>query len=118
MSKISVLIADDNERMNKHLEEIINAEPDMEVVAVVADGNDACKKIGECKPDVVLLDIVMPGLDSELTSLTISLICITSSTEMIIGYIIERLPLTEARSNARSCDLNISFFVRHIRIAR
>lgn len=63
MSKISVLIADDNERMNKHLEEIINAEPDMEVVAVVTDGNDACKKIGECKPDVVLLDIVMPGLD-------------------------------------------------------
>lgn len=63
MSKISVLIADDNERMNKHLEEIINAETDMEVAGVVKDGHDACKKIEECSPDVVLLDIVMPGLD-------------------------------------------------------
>ena len=63
MSKTRVLIADDNERMIQQLKNIINTEDDMEVVAEVSDGLKAVSMIEEIKPDVVLLDIVMPGLD-------------------------------------------------------
>jgi two-component system response regulator (stage 0 sporulation protein A) len=63
MAKIKVLIADDNERTTNHLKEIISTESDMEVIAAVSDGLVACEKIEQLKPDVVLLDIVMPGLD-------------------------------------------------------
>lgn len=63
MSMIKVLIADDNERIITTLKEIINKEEDMCVVATATDGLKACEYIAENEPDVVLLDIVMPGLD-------------------------------------------------------
>ncbi|MFA9463271.1 MAG: sporulation transcription factor Spo0A [Velocimicrobium sp.] len=63
MSKISVAIADDNERIVGLLAEVMENDPEIEVVGVAYNGLDAIKVINEKRPDVVLLDLVMPKLD-------------------------------------------------------
>ncbi len=63
MSKINVAIADDSERMLRLLDEIISKEEDLHVVGMAKDGEEAYELIKEKKPDVVLLDYIMPKLD-------------------------------------------------------
>ena len=63
MNKVNVAIADDNEIMLQLLGDIISDDEELEVVGTAKDGEEAYKMIKEKKPDVVLLDIVMPKLD-------------------------------------------------------
>ena len=63
MSKINVAIVDDNERMVNLLEDILKEDADIEVVGKSDNGMDALDMIKEKKPDVVLLDLIMPKLD-------------------------------------------------------
>lgn len=62
MKKIKVLIADDHAVLRAGLTKLLNAEPDIEVAAEAANGEDALAKTSEFKPDVLLLDITMPGM--------------------------------------------------------
>lgn len=62
MSKIRILIADDHALMRAGLRMLINAEPDMEVVGEAGDGMEAVRKTRKLDPDVVLMDLVMPGM--------------------------------------------------------
>ncbi len=61
--KIKIIIADDNLEFATTFEKFLNEEEDMEVVAVAKDGVEAYDKIIDLKPDVVLLDVIMPNLD-------------------------------------------------------
>jgi two-component system, chemotaxis family, protein-glutamate methylesterase/glutaminase len=61
--KIRVLIADDSALMRQKLRQIVEADPEFEVVGVARDGEDAIVKARELRPDVVSLDINMPKLD-------------------------------------------------------
>ena len=63
MGKINVAIVDDNERIVKLLEEILKGDSDIEVVGTADNGIDALDVIRDKKPDVVLLDLIMPKLD-------------------------------------------------------
>lgn len=63
MEKIDVAIADDNERMLRLLENIIESDEELNVVGTAKDGEEAYDVIKTKEPDVVLLDIVMPKLD-------------------------------------------------------
>ena len=58
--KIRVMIADDHAILRAGLRMLINAQPDMAVVAEVQNGQQAIETAREIKPDVVLLDITMP----------------------------------------------------------
>ncbi|GII91634.1 response regulator [Sinosporangium siamense] len=60
---IRVLIADDQELVRTGFQMILDAQPDMEVVAAVADGAAAVEQARRLRPDVCLLDIRMPKLD-------------------------------------------------------
>lgn len=60
---IRVLIADDQEMVRMGFRMILDAQPDIEVVADVADGVEAVRMARELRPDVCLLDIRMPGMD-------------------------------------------------------
>jgi DNA-binding NarL/FixJ family response regulator len=55
-----ILIADDHEVVRTGLRKILEAHPDWEVVAEVADGRDAVRKAVESKPDVAVLDYSLP----------------------------------------------------------
>jgi two-component system, NarL family, response regulator NreC len=63
MKKINIVIADDHAVLRAGLKLMLNAEPDMEVVGEAANGIDAVKLAQTLKPDVLLLDISMPGLN-------------------------------------------------------
>lgn len=60
---IRVLVADDQQMVRTGFRMIIDAQPDMEVVAEVADGLEAVEGARRLRPDVCLLDIRMPRLD-------------------------------------------------------
>ena len=61
--KTKVLVADDHLVVRMGLATLINAEPDMEVVGEAADGIEAVDKALELQPDVVIMDLMMPGMD-------------------------------------------------------
>ena len=61
MRKIRILIADDHSILRSGLKMLINAQPDMEVVSEAADGDRAVQAARDTRPNVVLLDLTMPG---------------------------------------------------------
>ncbi|WP_437814981.1 response regulator [Sorangium sp. So ce1078] len=60
---IRVIVADDQEIVRTGLTMILDAQPDIEVVGVAADGHQAVALALERRPDVCLFDIRMPGID-------------------------------------------------------
>lgn len=58
--KIRVLIADDHAILRSGLRMLIDAQPDMSVVAEAQNGDEAIQSVRDAKPDVVILDISMP----------------------------------------------------------
>lgn len=58
-----VLVVDDSAFARKVVREVLSSDPRLEVVGYARDGLDALEKIAELRPDVVTLDLVMPGLD-------------------------------------------------------
>ena len=60
---ITVLLADDQALVRAGFRALLNAEPDIEVVAEAADGLEAVRQAQRNRPDVVLMDIRMPGVD-------------------------------------------------------
>ncbi|HEU5363203.1 MAG TPA: response regulator transcription factor [Gaiellaceae bacterium] len=58
-----ILLADDQALVRGGFRLILDAEPDLEVVAEAADGSEAVELAAAARPDVALLDIRMPGLD-------------------------------------------------------
>ena len=60
---IRVVIADDQPLVRTGLRMILSAEPDITVVAEAADGRAAIEAVAEHRPDVVLMDVRMPGTD-------------------------------------------------------
>ncbi len=61
--KIKVLVADDNNDFTMTLSTYLREEEDMEIVGVARDGNEAYAMVMDLKPDILLLDIIMPHLD-------------------------------------------------------
>jgi two-component system chemotaxis response regulator CheB len=62
-SPIRVLIVDDSAFMRAALSRMIDSDPDLQVVATAADGTEALQKVVSLDPDVVTLDVQMPGID-------------------------------------------------------
>lgn len=63
MSKIKVLLAEDHIVVREGTRELIQREPDMEVVGEAGDGEEAIEMVNKLRPDVVIMDIAMPKLN-------------------------------------------------------
>ncbi len=61
--KVTVLIADDVADTRENLTKILNLEKDIEVIGGASDGQQAIEMARESMPDIVLLDVNMPGID-------------------------------------------------------
>jgi DNA-binding NarL/FixJ family response regulator len=60
---INVLVADDQDLIRKGLRMLLEAEPDLHVVGEASDGSQALAQARRLDPDVILMDVRMPGLD-------------------------------------------------------
>lgn len=63
MAVVRIMIADDHLLLRQVVREIVEREPDLEVVAEASDGQEAIARAAEMQPDVVLMDLVMPVCD-------------------------------------------------------
>jgi two-component system chemotaxis response regulator CheB len=63
VDKIKVLIVDDSSFVRKALSRIFGSDPDIEVTGVASSGKEAIEKVLSLNPDVLTLDINMPGMD-------------------------------------------------------
>jgi NarL family two-component system response regulator LiaR len=60
---IRVLVADDHDVVREGIAGFLNAFDDLELVGEARDGEEAVSLCGQVQPDVILMDIVMPGMD-------------------------------------------------------
>lgn len=63
VGKIKILIADDHAVVREGTRQILEQEPDLEVVAEAGDGEEAVRLAGSVKPNVAIIDISMPKVD-------------------------------------------------------
>jgi PAS domain S-box-containing protein len=61
--KIRVMIVDDHALLRQTLATMLDRHPDIEIIAMAADGLEAVRKAKEVKPNVILMDISMPRMD-------------------------------------------------------
>jgi two-component system, NarL family, response regulator LiaR len=73
MDKIKVVVVDDHDLIVLAARQIFSKVPDIKLVGVASDGEEAYQKIKDLKPDVVILDVILPGIDGiELTKKIVS----------------------------------------------
>lgn len=68
MKKLRILIAEDHGTVREGLRLIVESQDDMEVVGEAGDGREAIRLAEELKPDIVLMDVSMPGLNGLLAT--------------------------------------------------
>lgn len=64
MGKIRCLLADDHTLVRQGIRRLLESEPDIEVVGEAASAEEALQKTKDLRPDLVLMDVGMPGLSS------------------------------------------------------
>lgn len=79
---ITVFLADDHTVMRNGLQLILQSEADIKVVGEASDGETAVKGVLKTCPDVVIMDIAMPGLNGIEAAKKISEVC--PSTRILI----------------------------------
>lgn len=74
-AKLRILLADDHETVREGLRMILNAQPDMQVVATAGDGSEAISQCEKIAPDIVIMDISMPGMNGLAATVRLNETC-------------------------------------------
>ena len=117
--KIRILVVDDQRMIRESLKSLLDSELDLEVVGTAADGQTAIEQVAALHPDVVLIDMQMPGPDGATTTQKIceqfedvKVLVLSSydNNEYIVesldagakGYLLKGTPAQELREAIRS----------------
>jgi DNA-binding NarL/FixJ family response regulator len=68
MSRTSIVLVDDQELLRMGFRMVLDAQPDLELVGEAGDGEEALDVVERLQPDVVLMDVRMPGMDGVETT--------------------------------------------------
>jgi len=86
LDKIKVLIADDHAVVREGTRQILEQEPDLEVVAEAGDGEEATKLAGIHKPDVAIIDVAMPKVDGIAATKQIKILYPNTAVLILTAY--------------------------------
>lgn len=119
MTSIRVLLADDHAVLRQGIAQVIESQEDMRVVAQAANGEEALELARTHSPDVVLLDINMPGIDgvevtrvisSEMPEVNVLILTMYRRNDYVLkaikagasGYLLKEVEMAEMLSAIRS----------------
>ena len=128
---IKVLVADDHPVVRKGLQSCLSRQPNFRVVGEACDGDEALRQIRQLKPDVVLMDISMPGTDGlkvteilrkELPDLKVLILSVHNNRQYIFrviqagahGYVSKEAPPEEVVRAIESVAQGEPFFSQDI----
>ena len=83
---ISILIVDDHEVVRNGMRSYLEAMPDFSVVGEAASGEEAVELVSELIPDIVLMDLIMPGMDGIETTRRIKQISPRTQVVVLTSY--------------------------------
>jgi len=86
MDKIKVLLAEDHVIVREGTRELIQHEPDMEVIGEASDGEEAIELADKLRPDVVIMDIAMPKLNGIEATKRIKALHPTTAVLILTAY--------------------------------
>ncbi|MEU4432044.1 response regulator transcription factor [Nocardia rhamnosiphila] len=97
---VRVVIVDDDQLVRMALRLVIDGEPDLTVVAEAADGDTALEVVAEQRPDVVLMDVRMPGRDGVETTRYLRAVPAAPAVLMLTTFDSDELVLGALRAGA------------------
>jgi NarL family two-component system response regulator LiaR len=116
---IRVMLVDDHDMVRRGLAAFLNVKSDLELVGEARDGKEAIREVPVCKPDVILMDLIMPEMDGAAATRQIrrnypdiQIIALTSFQEKelirealqagAIGYLLKNVSVDDLASAIRA----------------
>ena len=126
MNMIRVLLAEDHTIVRKGLRSLLDAESDIQVVGEAENGREAIDKVEELRPDIVVMDITMPGLNGleatrqikkRFPDVQILILTVHTSEEYVVqilragasGYLVKQAAPTELISAIQAASRGEAF---------
>ena len=101
MDRIKILVADDHPMLREGLVTVLATQPDFDIVAEAADGEQTVRLAQSLEPDVILLDLEMPGTDGVAALRELQAIGTTAKTLVFTAYDNDERILGALRAGAR-----------------
>jgi DNA-binding NarL/FixJ family response regulator len=113
--KTKVLIVDDHPVVIEGLKGVIEADPDFELAGTAQDGQEALTMIRSLDPDIVILDILMPGMDGIYSMSASGEAVVSLFRSGISGYVLKEEPFSELALALKTVKEGAVFYSETVR---